>query len=380
MQNDTSVSCVQNLLTGDLGSRRRSIGLSLLCAVALHYVFIEAVPSDLFTGRLLMLEQSREEAQVIDLELDLANEDELRFVEANPDTAENQPDQTNQYSYRNQQAADESPNAQATTIPRVDGDSESHKIKQGSVSQVSITPAGVYGPSAKPGKGGGVDGGEPAQSAPAAKPIRATIPGLPVPDFLNQGAMPSEGKGSVAQRGAPTNDAPEMVDLKQPIDVYRVQQTQDAARNEAIAASNGGQPEAKPLPRARPRLSPELIHGPLMASTGSASRRGKLSIDATFSAFGEYQQQFYAAIQSGWYQEIDFFQPIDTGARVQIRFTIQADGTINGVETIHSTASEVATLICESAITKRSPFRKWTAEMVEVFGSERTMELVFHYR
>ena len=109
-------------------------------------------------------------------------------------------------------------------------------------------------------------------------------------------------------------------------------------------------------------------------------RRGALAIDATFSEFGEYQQQFYAALQSGWYQEIDFFEPIDTSTRVVVSFRITADGVIDCVEVLHTTASEIATLICQTALTKRSPFRPWTKEMVIVFGQERTLEVVFHYR
>ena len=134
------------------------------------------------------------------------------------------------------------------------------------------------------------------------------------------------------------------------------------------------------MPRARPTLSPDLIHGPVMRSEGSASRRGTLAIDATFSEFGEYEQQFYAALQAGWYQEIEFFQPIDTSTRVVVSFRITADGLIHDVELLHSTASEIATLICQTALTKRSPFRPWTKEMVKVFGQERTLEVVFHYR
>ena len=113
---------------------------------------------------------------------------------------------------------------------------------------------------------------------------------------------------------------------------------------------------------------------------GSASRRGTLGIDATFSEFGEYQQQFFAALQLGWYQEIEFFQPIDTAARVVVRFRMQADGSIHDIETLHTSAGEVATFICESAISKRSPFRPWTKEMVEVFGQERTLTVSFNYR
>ena len=142
----------------------------------------------------------------------------------------------------------------------------------------------------------------------------------------------------------------------------------------------GGTPEAQPQPRARPRLAPELITGPLMRSEGSASRRGSLALDATFSEFGEYQQQFYAAIQTGWYQEIEFFEPIDTATRVHVRFTIHADGRVMNVKAVQTTASEIATFICETAIIKRSPFRPWTKEMVQVFGKQRELNVVFHYR
>jgi hypothetical protein len=117
-----------------------------------------------------------------------------------------------------------------------------------------------------------------------------------------------------------------------------------------------------------------------MRSHGSVSRRGSLAIDATFSEFGEYEQQFYAAVQTGWYQEIEFFQPIDTSTRVQVRFTLYADGRVESVKAVQTSASEIATFICETAITKRSPFRPWTKEMVQVFGQQRTLHVVFHYR
>jgi hypothetical protein len=53
---------------------------------------------------------------------------------------------------------------------------------------------------------------------------------------------------------------------------------------------------------------------------------------------------------------------------------------VEEVKTVKTTASEISTIICESAITKRSPFRPWTKEMVQVFGQQRTLNVVFHYR
>ena len=53
---------------------------------------------------------------------------------------------------------------------------------------------------------------------------------------------------------------------------------------------------------------------------------------------------------------------------VQVRFTLYADGRVDKVKAVQTNASEIATFICETAITKRSPFRPWTKEMVHVFG------------
>ena len=91
-------------------------------------------------------------------------------------------------------------------------------------------------------------------------------------------------------------------------------------------------------------------------------------MDASFSEFGEYEQQFYSALQAGWYQEIDFFQPIDTATRVVIQFVLQADGVIRDIEVLSSNASRIASLLCQNALSKRSPFRVWTREMVDTLG------------
>jgi hypothetical protein len=130
----------------------------------------------------------------------------------------------------------------------------------------------------------------------------------------------------------------------------------------------------------RPRLDPKLLVGPLMQSDGAAMRRGKIAIDSAFSEFGEYQQQFLAPVLRGWYQEINFYQPIDVSARVLVRLTLHSNGEVSSVKALQTTATDIATMICESAIAKRSPFRPWTQEMVEVFGNEKTLTILFIYQ
>ena len=306
---------------------------------------------------------------------ELPDSESLKFVEANPEAPENEPDQKDQYSFRNQQAADNALDQEISKVPYVEGEAPSQKIIQGDpLPSTPLTP-GVYSSSAtRPGEDEEVDSTRApsindAWSAPS-KP-------MPLPDFLKQEATEEEGTGSHPHVQGKAKEPVDQMNPNAPLDVYKTPSVVDMPVSQKVIQEES---DTRPMPRARPRLSADLLHGPLMSSASSAGRRGQLAIDATFSQFGEYQQQFYAAVQVGWYQEIDFFQPIDTSARVVVRFTMQANGSIQEVEAMETTASEIATLICENAIIKRSPFRPWTKEMIEVFGKERTLHVVFYYR
>lgn len=344
----------------------------IACGITLlvHLLIVLSMPRQIMPAQ----REARRDAPVV-YEIDLVEPPEMRYVEANPAAPENEPDRSEQYSFRAQQAADENPLTDLSNLPSVDGEEDSMKIVQGQLQSAEPLPPGVYSPNARPGEGEGTEGGK---TGAEAQPLVAPAQPIPAPDFIQQKPVTEEGPGSRDERAGLAQEVFETPDSDAPINVYRppVEVTPQVQPGDG----SGGVAEARPTPRARPRLAPELITGPLLKSAGSASRRGTLAIDATFSEFGEYEQQFYAAIQVGWYQEIEFFQPIDTAARVHVRFRIKADGTVDEVEAVQSTASKIATVICETAITKRSPFRPWTEEMVRVFGTERWMNVVFNYR
>jgi len=350
-------------------------GVALALAVLFHLSVVMVLPEE-FVLRPERGDGAEEEPVELTLvEPEAPSPDEMRFVEANPEAPENEPDRKNQYSFRSQQASDDRPDANELEAPAVEGEEPTRKIVQGAVEEPSPPEPGVYSEAARPGEGEGTDGGRPGEPN---EPQAAQPQPLPAPDFIQQDPVDEEGPGSDPAREGEAMELTESVDPDAPIDVYRPPDR--PPRPQTAQGSGGGNPDAKPVPRERPRLDPELIRGPLMNSRGAAANRGTLAIDATFSEFGEYQQQFYAALQVGWYQEIEFFQPIDTGAKVFVKFTLHKDGKISGVEVIESTAGDLATTICENAIVKRSPFRPWTKEMVEVFGEERTLRVVFHYR
>ena len=348
--------------------------LAFLATLFVHLGVILVVPEELMPRNQGDTDEVQKEVKAY--EISLVDPAEARFVEASPEAPENEPDRKNQYSYRAQQAADNSSLSDAANKPKVDGEEDSQKILQASLEQAPPLEPGVYTPVARLGEDEGVQGGK--TGAPNEPVLPQFAKPLPAPNFIQQDPASALGPGS---RVDFVGEAPEVIeapDQDAPIDVYRPQSMVEQIQK--VGDGMGGSVEAQPVPRARPRLAPELITGPLMRSHASASRRGSLAIDATFSEFGEYEQQFYAAVQTGWYQEIEFFQPIDTSTRVQVRFTLYADGRVDKVKAVQTNASEIATFICETAITKRSPFRSWTKEMVHVFGQQRTLDVVFHYR
>lgn len=375
---ESSTGASYTYLFDQTGSDRRiGVLLALAITLLLHLGFVLVMPSSLLMRPQTVPNAAEEEVQLELVQPQELDPEILRFVEANPDAPENEPDRKDQYSYRSTQAANEVPNEELLEAPTVDGEEpDSQKIIQGDLTQAPLAPPA---PSAQtnPGEGPGTEGGKLGQAA--QQPVAPAQP-MPAPDFIEQEAVTDEGVGSTLDL---TGDAQEVFENPQEDAPINVTKRPEEIIPEEVATPGdgaGGSPEATPTPRARPRLAPELLTGPLMKSRGYAANRGSLSIDATFSDFGEYQQQFYAALQLGWYQEIEFFQPIDTSTSVTVRFTMYSDGRIEDVKAVQSNASEIATVICETAITKRSPFRVWTQEMIEVFGNQRTLNVRFNYR
>ncbi len=216
--------------------------LALLATIAVHLALILVVPNEW-----MPLGYQRSEVQTGEIyEITLVEPQDMRFVEANPDVPENEPDRTEQYSYRAQQAADENPLQDALNQPNVAGEEDSQKILQGRLEQRPPLPPGVYTPEARPGEGEGTEGGQAGRPAEMAVPVPSQP--LPAPDFIEQEPVSEEGPGS---RMELTGEAPEVfeqVDPEAPIDVYRPQVSSEMTQ---VGDGSGGRVEAQPMPRAR---------------------------------------------------------------------------------------------------------------------------------
>jgi hypothetical protein len=328
---------------------------AFVISVLLHLVLLYYIPG-------LLLPQASEMGEVLpealELELLELKPEDMHFVEANPDVADNTPDKSRNYSFRNQQAADESP-APLTgeNKPRVEGMEQSQKILEGQLSSAPVPPQAPSGQ-------------ESVRLEKSAATLLLPPKGRERPEFVKETTLSEAG-----DQGSALLDELAAVATGEADGALRIYEPRVAEATEALDAA-GMPSKAKP----RPRLDPKLVMGPLLQSAGGAARRGKLAIDATFSEFGEYQQQFFAAVVSGWYQDIDYYQPIDINARVLVEFTMHADGMVKDVRAKQSNASEIARIICENAISKPREFRPWTKEMIEVYGEARTLTVLFIYQ
>lgn len=355
-----------------VGVSKRETFSALIIALFLHILALLLLPRDIF---FIYKSNNPEVAPVEEYEIKLVDINEQQFVEANPDVPKNKPYLSNNYSYREQQAADKNPQQDATDKPKVNGKENSQKILEGRLHSGQNVVSGLYTLEDEYNK----QAGDTVEAEHASQKLTALIQNpTDVPEFIDLDLITENKVGSRSSANFDNNVIIKQFDPSAPLPVYRV----DDLINEFKTSDDlrDSQNSSKIKPRLRPRLAAELITGPVMRSSSSANRYGSVAIDATFSKFGEYERQFYAAIQTGWYQEIEYFQPIDTATRVWVSFTIHSDGSITNLSTVQSTASDIATFICEEAISKRSPFRTWTKEMVEVFGIKKNLNIVFYYR
>jgi hypothetical protein len=74
----------------------------------------------------------------------------------------------------------------------------------------------------------------------------------------------------------------------------------------------------------------------------------------------------------------DYQGHIPAGTHVIVTFRLSSEG-IPSIQRVEETAGKVAVGQCETAITSRQPYRKWTPQMVSVLGTEQTITFGFYY-
>ena len=279
---------------------------------------------------------------------------EKRFVEANSEVPENPPDETSNFSFRDQQAAQPEPSTSTATddTPEVKGEEETVKI----ATSAEPTP--------------------PNQTLPA-QPKNETLQD-PENNRPPQQAVSSE---TELQEGK----SEEGIHLQQSEDdgdkhktVLLAQSTGQSLANQSDSAL------APPKQQPRPKLSPELIRGPLMKSSTTAHRIGTVAIECRLHPYGVYLQEMLKSIEEQWHQlatgSLRFLQKDRVPGTVTFRFTLLPTGKIEKLTRLDTGKSSLPAELCRQAIASRVPFGIWTEEMIKDFGQSDEVTISFRYR
>ena len=295
---------------------------------------------------------------------DAPSDGPTRFVEINPEAPENDPDRTDNFGARNQQAAQPVPGDDRSDRPKTSGEAEdSTAIVTGSREQPVESD---LLPGANGQNGAGLQAvivGDPAQP-------RATEP---LPGFEKITGDNPDGIGTnigTAPKGKAEDEKHQ--------DGKPDGQTSGRA---AVAVSGGGVPglPGRPVPRPRPKL--QNVRPAVLANQPlSASNAGVIGVDAKFSEFGDYLQELIDTVDAQWQKLVgDMTTYPPSRSIVTVRFRLNSQGEVEILDvTGEQAAGRVGTYTCLDAIRARAPYRPWTEEKVRVLGMEQEITVSFH--
>lgn len=346
--------------------QNRSIEIGIVCTLLFHLLLVFVAPrlpvELLHSGLTVPAGASAGRDFNIELAPEIAAParvaDPFRFVETNPDGPENEPDQTANFSNRNQQSAQ--------PVPATERDAENRPSVEGQ-DAIRNDTAIVSGDRSEPQPGGPVTitlraDATPAEAAQAARPEEVPLSGTE----KYQGESPEEIGSNISDVKSPTTGAEAYVE--------GIRGAQGRAATGAEAA------EATPRqPAPRPRVSharPTILSNRV---TGTYNV-GPIGIDAKWSEFGDYLNELIDIVDSQWRRLLNeqSVRP-PAGTHAIITFKLSARGEIE-IVSVEETCGRHGTYVSLSAIRDRQPYRKWTAPMVAVLGESQTLTFAFYFR
>lgn len=286
----------------------------------------------------------------------------FKFVETNPEAPENIPDKTTNFAAQNQQVAQEKPTPDGRSDrPATEGkkDFESSQIVSGRLTKPE-EPQPAFVPPAE------VPPAEQVVTAPRAEQI--PLSGTEKVEGENKEGY---GSGSLAKRLENARAVPE-----------HVEGARDAKGQDAATPPN--QPAIDPRrPQPRPQLVKTVQTRPAILAENKfgTTNIGPVAIDARWSNYGAYLQKMINSVQIQWERIIleQIANPVG-GSTVSVKFVMDDKGMIIDIGVENSTANEIATRACVSAVTDRMPYGPWTDDMKAVLGDRQQMTFTFYYQ
>ena len=278
-----------------------------------------------------------------------------KFVEANPNIPENPPDRVNQFSFRNQQAAQpkENDKVKSAKTPKLKHSNNSQKVLEKNKEIKWVKPSNP--PITIPKNKSKLFSKIPGNSNPPKAKL--------LPKSEAEGIQSKESQNKVKPK-----DKNHMASLQ--------------IQNHSPLSHPSLNPSRK-YQKTRPKLSTDLIHGPIMKSVTSAPRLGKIAIECRLHPYGVYIQKMLQSIEEQWNQlakgSMQFLQHDRLPGRITLRYKLLANGQISNLSRLDNEGYSLAAELCRQAIASRVPFGEWTEKMVNDFGQSDEITISFKY-
>ena len=288
-----------------------------------------------------------------------------KFVEANPNSAANPPDKTQNFSFRDQQAAQpkKTDSKELKTLPKVDGNENSTKI----------VPSHTPSPESRP----------PVKQELVKKKLTKESQVEAKAESKAQKANKSKFEESQKPKShlGLIEEKSNMEIKDRVIDLTK--KNKSTVESKQLAMVYPKTPKSAFL-KPRPKLSPELLAGPLMKTSSNAPRVGSIAIESRLHPYGVYVQEMLKSIEDQWHHlaadSLSFIQRDKLNDKITYRFTLLADGSIKNLERKDKGENYLPAELCRQAIASRVPYGNWTQEMINDFGQSDVITINFNYR
>lgn len=291
------------------------------------------------------------------------------YVDANPDAPDNPPDETQNFSDRNQQLAQEVAAEELGDMPSTVGEDD--------VESTSI----VSGDDAAPTP--------PVALVPPAPDVTVTedTPPEELPALAQDPLSGFEDIRGEAEDGIGTNvvELPEnpQADIDEPIEgVTDPEQASDTGKG-IYYRPNPNRPAPRPN-LARSQIKPAVFSNRV---TGT-DNIGVVAHEAMRTTFGDYFARMLEVIRLGWNHDIRskierrLGFPLD-GSRVLVWFTLNQDGTVT-IDKVEGNAGPLWNGVAVEAIAAPARlsdgYGEWEQEMTTILGGSTPIRLAFYYQ
>jgi hypothetical protein len=278
-----------------------------------------------------------------------------KYIEANPNAPDKVPDNTTNFSSKNQLLAQEKPQLdQHNDKPKLDGkkDINSNQTVSGQLSKPQDAVPVVPNISL------------PTKTQTAPKQEKDPLAGY---EKMKPG---DDGFGSnIGTNPDVSKPAPEKV---------------EGAKNAPLVeGADSTLPAIDPKkPRARPVLEQTHTRPAIFEDNQfGTSNIGPVAFSAKWSAYGAYLHKMIEAIQIQWDRLlIESRTEPPSGTYVTVKFTMDSKGRVTEIIDVESTSTEQGKQSCLTAITMTAPFGDWTDDMIAVLGTSQELTFQFYYQ